>query len=454
MNTWISLLPPLLAIVLAITTRKAYLAILSGIVLGSILIAPTIPVGLMGSLNAISQTLQTSSALNSLIFILMVGAIIQLLQNSGAINNALQLITNNNWVKNRVQAQLITFAAGFLMCLEGIGSMMMVGVFGRPLFKRYHVSKQKLAFVANGTGAPLAWLLPFSSAGIFLTALIQVQVDQGLISGKAAQLVFASVPYQFYTLFILITVLLVAVTPFDFNKTTASTSNNKCSNSAIDVDSRSPYSLWVVMAPLYLLLLSMILIATVTGNGNPIDGDISSAIFYSGYVAVFGSVLIYTSHGLTLKPTLKWTLQGMLRILPAVMILTLAFSLSHVIGQLGTANYVAALMVDHAPQTLFPAIVFVVAIIISFATGSSGATVSILIPIALPMAEGMALPLPIVIGAGISGAVFGDQSSPISDSVIVAASAAGCTPDSHFSTQIPITFCIATLAFMSYLAVT
>ncbi|CAG20058.1 Na+/H+ antiporter [Photobacterium profundum] len=106
-------------------------------------------------------------------------------------------------------------------------------------------------------------------------------------------------------------------------------------------------------------------------------------------------------------------------------------------------------MVGHISEKTLPAIIFLIGIAISFATGSSGATVSILIPIALPMAAQMGLSLPLIIGA-----VFGDQSSPISDSIIVASSAAGCSPESHFRTQLPITLSVATMAFISYLLVT
>lgn len=452
MNNWISLLPPLLAISLAITTRKAYLAIFSGIVAGSLILAPSFLSGLVSSVNAIALTLQSPSALKSLLFILMIGSIIHLLQCSGAIRCALFIITEKKWIRNRTHAQLLTFGAGFLMCLEGVGSMMMVGVIGRQLFTNHQVSKQKLAFVANGTGAPLAWLLPISSAGIFLTSLIQVQIEQGIIEGVATQLVMDSVHYQFYTLFILLSVPLLSVLPHDF-KYEQEKSTIQVVETHIE-QSNPSHPLWVLMAPLYLLILSIVTIATVTGSGNPINGDISNAIYWSGYIALVGSALLYRLSGIKFNQTLRWVFQGVIQILPAVIILTLAFTLSHVIGELSTGNYLAQIMVGHISEKTLPAIIFLIGIAISFATGSSGATVSILIPIALPMAAQMGLSLPLIIGAVISGAVFGDQSSPISDSIIVASSAAGCSPESHFRTQLPITLSVATMAFISYLLVT
>ncbi|MGV2986651.1 Na+/H+ antiporter NhaC family protein [Vibrio sp. E150_011] len=443
MNTWISLLPPLLALSLAISTRKAYISIFSGIVVGSIILAPTLISGLVGSLRSLTLTLQSPSAIQSLVFILMIGAVINLLQRAGAISQALHVIsTKKQLIQNRAHAQLVTFFAGFLMCLEGIGSMMMVGVVGRSLFKQHDISSQKLAFIANGTGAPLAWLLPISSAGLFLASLVQAQIDQGVINGTAVDYVMDAMPYQLYTLLILFSVPVLSILPHDFKKQedkphVIHTKSNVKQN-------KLQYSLWISMAPLYLLILTIIVVTTLTG-------DISQAIYLSGYVALMGSALIFRTKGITLRDTVLWIFEGATRIFPAVMLLTLAFTFSHVIGSLGTGDYLAQLLNGNVATQLLPAIIFLTGITISFATGSSGATVSILIPIALPMAVQMGLSIPLLIGAVISGAVFGDQSSPISDSVIVAASAAECSPDSHFRTQFPIVSKVALMSLGGYL---
>ncbi|MGR5063734.1 Na+/H+ antiporter NhaC family protein [Photobacterium sp. DNB22_13_2] len=442
MNTWISLLPPLCAITLAISTRKAYIAIFSGIFVGSIILAPSLVAGLEETAKYLSLTLQSPSALKSLIFILMIGAIINLLQRSGAINHALYAIAEQKqWVRSRTHAQLLTFLAGFLMCLEGIGSMMMVGVVGRSLFKQYEISPQKLAFVANGTGAPLAWLIPVSSAGLFLTSLIQAQIDQRVIDGSAIQFVIDAIPYQFYTLLILLSVPLLSVLPHDF------THPKNMENQSVEDDFKRveiTFSLWVSMAPLYLLIVSIIFVTYLSG-------DVSNAIYCSGYIALVGSVCIYRTSGITLKSTLKWGVEGAIQILPAVIILALAFTFSHVIGALGTGDYLAKMLAGSIAIQFLPALIFLTGIVISFATGSSGATVSILIPIVIPMAAQMGLSIPMIIGAVVSGAVFGDQSSPISDSVIVAASAANCSSDSHFRTQLPIVLKVALIALLGFI---
>lgn len=443
MNNWISLLPPLLAILLAISTRKAYIAIFSGIILGSLILATSFISGLKGVIEALSLTLQSTSTIHSLIFILMIGAVINLLQRSAAIDHALQIIsTQRALIKNRSHAQLLAFIAGFLMCLEGIGSMMIVGVVGRPLFKQFDISSQKLAYIANSTGAPLAWLLPISSAGLFLVGLIQTQIDQGVIDGVSLDYVVQAMPYQFYTLLVLLSVPLLAVFQHDFKlaQQAGSAEQRALAQSAPIVP------LWVGMSPFYLLIMTIVIVVAL-------GGDISKAIYCSGYVALIGSAILFHVNGVPYKQSVSWMVSGAIRILPAVLILTLAFTFSHVIGQLGTGQFLAELLTANLAVSLLPCLIFLIGMMISFATGSSGATVSILTPIAIPIAVQMGFPVPVVIGAVLSGAVFGDQSSPISDSVIVAASAAQCSPESHFRSQLPIVASVALVAFGGYLGV-
>lgn len=445
MNTYIPLFPPLLAIALAISTRKSYLAIFSGIVLGSIILAPTLIAALEGVISSLFVTLQSTSTFQTLIFILMIGAIINMLQSAGAIDRALYLVTKKQqMIKNRYHAQLLTFSAGLLMCLEGIGSMMMVGVVGRPLFKRYNVSAEKLAFVANGTGAPIAWLLPISSAGLFLTGMIQSQIDQGVITGTALDLVIQAVPYQFYTVIVLVSVPLLSVVPFDFQHT-STPAKLESSNQVLSLDS-THHSLWVSLSPLYLLIASIIFIFVTLG-------DMSQATYLSGYVALIGSTFIFNANSIAFTQSVRWAADGAIHILPAVCILLLAFTFSGIIGSLGTGDVLAQLVNGSVPHQLLPAMIFLIGMAISFATGSSGATVSILLPIAIPMAVTMGSPLPIIVGAVISGSVFGDQSSPISDSVIVASSAAECSPERHFKTQLPIVTSVALIALFGFVAV-
>lgn len=296
-------------------------------------------------------------------------------------------------------------------------------------------------------------MLPISSAGLFLTSLVQAQIDQGVIQGSAIGYVLHAIPYQLYTLLILLSVPLLALLQHDFNPSvhitepthTQSLFNkpNTVEPGSFPLDAPNAHSLWLSMAPLYLLVLSIVLMAAVTGN-------ISQAIYCSGYVSLLGSLCVFCAAGIPLSHSLKWVMEGAKGIFPAVCILLLAFTFSRVIGSLGTGEVIAQLVSGNVAPLYLPAMIFLTGMAISFSTGSSGATVSILLPIVIPMAVSMDFSVPVVIGAVISGAVFGDQSSPISDSVIVAASAAACTPERHFNTQLPIVTKAAAVALTGY----
>lgn len=451
MDTWLTLLPPLLAITLAIITRQAYLSIFSGILAGSILLNGSLLTGLTGSFDAIATTFSSISAVKSLIFITMIGAVINILQQSGAVQRAIDcLLVQKNLVTSNRSAQLLTFLMGFLMCLEGIGSMMMVGLVGRPLFAQHKISKAKLAYVANSTGAPLAWLLPISSAGVFLASLLSNQIDNEVLTGKPMDYIFAAVGYQFYTILVLASVPLLAIWRHDFKSAPYSVEQQP------QRDKQAPLivaPITILILPLFLLLGSIIMITLITGDGNPIKGDIGNAVYWSGYISLLGAALAYRCVGISFTQYMNWVLEGFKQILPAVLILLLAFTLSSIINQLGSGAYLAGLVSQQFSIGVVPSMVFVIGMLISFSTGSSGATVSILIPIAISMAINMGIPVPMMIGAVISGAVFGDQSSPISDSVIVASSAAGCDPALHFRTQLPFTLVFATISIIGYLIV-
>lgn len=449
MNTWLTILPPCLAILLAITTRQVYVAIFAGILTGSILVSESLLLGVANSFNAIADTFQSPSSVKSLIFILMIGAIINVMRQSGGIDTLIfHLSRKRNLIKSKSGAQLITFSFGFLMCLEGVGSMMLVGLIGRPLFNKFNISREKLAFIANSTGSPLAWLMPFSGAGVFLVSLIGAQVENGTLNEQAITYVFAALPYQVYCIAILALVPILAFTKHDFGPLTTTDTDSTLTQN------ESPQTgIMAIVLPITILLVSILTISLTTGHGDILAGDIGSAIYWSGFISLIGSGIYFRMTRVSTDKYIQWCIQGMKEMLPAVIILVLAFSLSGITSQLGTGKYIAGLVSAELPVWLVPTSIFVICILISFSTGSSGATVSIMTPIIIPLAVGVDISVPLAIATVISGAVFGDQSSPISDSVIVASTAADCPPQRHFVTQLPYTLAVALLSFTFYLIV-
>ncbi|OLQ77773.1 sodium:proton antiporter [Photobacterium proteolyticum] len=448
MDSWLTLLPPCISILLAMTTRQVYVAIFTGIMAGSILLAQTVIGGIADSFNAIAVTFSSPSSVKSLIFIVMIGAIINVMQQSGGVEALIhQLSRQRGPVRTKVSAQLVTFGFGFLMCLEGVGSMMLVGVVGRPLFKQFEISNERLALVANCTGAPLAWLVPFSGAGVFLTSLIASEVEKGMLSEQPASYVLSALPYQFYTIVILALVPLLALLKKErLVANTGETVIVDNENMKSRVAAHSSATAFYLLVPIVLLITPIGLITYMTD-------DISSAVYLSGFISLIGSGVYFRANMVSVEQYIDWCLQGMKNMLPAAIILILAFSLSRVSGELGTGKYLATLFAGELPLGLVPVAIFVLCILISFSTGSSGATVSIMTSIVVSLAVSTGTSVPLCIAAMISGAVFGDQSSPISDSVIVASSAADCPPEKHFATQLPYTLAVALLSLAFYLVV-
>jgi len=450
MTNWLPLLPPVVAVALAITTRQVYLAIATGLVAGSILLQQNLVAGFSASFDAIAIVFSSSYAVKSLLFIAIIGALSNVMTRSGGLNSLLQFLSNKRGIaRSPAAAQLFTFSMGLVMCLEGIGSMMMVGMVGKPLFARHGLSKSRLAYFANSTGAPIAWLNPVSGAGVMLAGLIATQTETSTQTVKPISTLFASVPYQFYSLLVLLSVPLFALTKIGIKSHPQSIQQDE--QSQPDSCASNYWELIGGALPIMLLLISLIIICWHTGDGNLLKGHVSDAIYWSGYIALIGTGVYYTFNGVKVAQYIDWCIDGIKSMVPALVILVLAMALSQVIGKLGTGALLSRLLSDSLPLWLIPAAVFCVGMFISFSTGSSGAAVSILAPLAIGIALHLQLPIAMILGAVLSGAVFGDQSSPISDSVIVASSAAGCNPQQHFMTQLPITCSIAGVALAGYL---
>ncbi|OAJ93232.1 Na+/H+ antiporter NhaC family protein [Vibrio bivalvicida] len=449
MTNWLPLLPPLVAVTLAIATRQVFLAIATGLLTASIILQHNLFSGVTASFDAIAMVFSSRYAVKSLLFIAMIGALSNVMNQSGGLNNLLQFLSEKRGiVRSPASAQLFTFFMGLLMCLEGIGSMMMVGMVGKPLFARHGLSKTRLAYFANSTGSPIAWLNPASGAGVMLAGLIAAQSGGHLQAVKPISTLVAAVPYQFYSLLVLLSVPVLALTK---QKTQDNTQLKHQDRQPQSPESINHWKLIGGALPITLLLASVIAICWTTGSGSVMKGDVSDAVYWGGYIALIGSGIYYSLIGIKVAQYIEWCIDGIKGMVPALVILILAMALSQVIGKLGTGALLSKLLSDTLPLWLIPAVVFSVGIFISFSTGSSGATVSILAPLAIGLALHLHLPVAIVLGAVLSGAVFGDQNSPISDSVIVAASAAGCEPQQHFMTQLPITCSLAGFAMGGYL---
>ncbi|MGF1757216.1 sodium:proton antiporter [Photobacterium sagamiensis] len=455
MNTWLSLLPPTITIALAIATRQVYVSLFIGILSGAIILSGDFISGLTQGIDTIADVFSSSYATRNILFILMIGSVIKVMEHSGGIKGFVSAITNKSClVKSKKGAQLAAYTAGLLMFMEGIGSMMIAGLVGRPLYDKFGVSREKLAYTANCTGSPVAWLFPLSGAGVFLMSIIGSQVDAGVIEGAPLNYLLDAIPYQFYSLILIISVPVFILRDVEFGKMStmpARLAEPEIKDKSEGTDDKITVANMII--PLMLLISSIIGIILYTGQGDPSKGDTVSAIYWGVIMTLSGTGLYYWYKGIANMNTyVNWCIEGVQSMVPATIVLILAFALGNITNQLQTGVFVSHLIMDALPVWMIPAAIFITCCTISFSTGSSGAAISVMASLVIPLAATTGCSIPLALGAMVSGAVFGDQSSPISDSVIVAATAADCRSIDHFTTQIPYSIGAAGLSLVMFLA--
>ncbi|MCY6371216.1 sodium:proton antiporter [Clostridium ganghwense] len=455
---WISLAPVVLAIVLAFITKNVFVALLSGIISAGIIIDVQSS-QLFSGLNSIYQVFQDAWAAKSILFCLMIGAFVYVIEASGGVHGMVILLTEHKkMIKSKLGAQLVAYLIGLLMFIDATSSIVISGVAARPLFDRFNVSRAKLAYITDSTSSPVAWFVPFNAAGAFLMAMIGGQIAQGFIKGDPMTLIIAAMPYQLYGI---VSILIVGITIFskkDFGvmeveksaETTKIQSNDF--DGVYDSENINPNPRNMLI-PLIVFVGSIFAIMMITGNGNLLKGDGSTSIYIGVFITLVVTGIYYLIKGVTsFDNYIKWVMKGMSSYLEITVILTLAFALSSLVGQLGTGAYIAG-MCGSVSKALIPFIIFVLGMLMSFATGTSSGTVSVLIPIAVPLASALGVNMPLLLGAIISGAVFGDHCSPISDSTILASMIAEIDVMAHVKTQMPYAMTSGVIAGIGFLAI-
>lgn len=454
---WLSIVPVILAIILAFAAKNVFIALLSAIITAGIIL--DVKTGMIFTgLNSIYQVFQDDWAVKSILFCLMIGAFVYIIEVSGGVQGMIEyLIEKKKVVKSKIGAQLLVYVLGILLFIDGTSSIVISGVASRPLFDRFNVSRNKLAYITDSTSSPIAWFIPFNGAGAFLMAMIGGQVSAGIIEGDPMSIVISAMPFQLYGI---ISILMVALVIFmDYYRNTeghwstvngverqeAAYTSQMSFNESIVPKARNMF------VPLALLVGSIFSIMYITGDGNILRGDGSTGIYIGVILTLIVTGIYYIAQGITNAGTyLKWVIKGMSNYLGVTMILTLAFAFSNLVSQLKAGVFIATISSGVNPMFI-PLMIFIVGAIMSFATGTSGGTVAVLIPIAFPMAVALGVNIPMIVGAIISGSVFGDHCSPISDSTILSSMIAEVNVMDHVKTQIPYALTSAAIASVGFL---
>jgi Na+/H+ antiporter NhaC len=447
----LSIIIPILTIVLAIITKDVIVSLLGGIFAGLLVINAYDPLAASAGLfNGIIEQFSHGWITKTLLFTLFVGSIIHLLNQSGAVKSFVAYIdTKASRIDSPVGAQMLAYVVGIVIFIESSITSLVAGTVAKPLCDRNGISRAKLAYICDSTSAPVCSLIPLNAWGALLLGLIVSAVDGKVIEGDGISLLIASIPYNFYAIFTLLIVLAVIFKKWEIGPMKTAL----ISTVATETSSESaPPALMPMLLPIIVMVAAVPAGLVITGKGDLFKGSGSTSVYYATIVTLFVMYLCYlATKRLNHRTFLDGTFRGMGEMLPIAAIMLLAIFIGKVIGDLGTAKYLSSLLQGNISPALMPMLIFLTASITAFATGTSWGTFSIMMPIALALAAAMHLDIPLTIAAVISGGIFGDHASPISDTTIISSMAAGCDHVEHVRTQLPYALIGGGLAALAFL---
>ena len=447
---FLSLLIPLLIIALAIITKDVVVSLLVGILVAQLILNDfEILTSIVSMLDKFVGLFSEGWITKTILFALLVGSIIRLLSDSGAVGGFIAYLDKKQKSLNSPKgALLLAYLLGLVIFIESSITVLVSGSVARPLCDKNGVSREKLAFVCDSTSAPICSLIPFNAWGALLLGLIITAIDSGVIEGSGLSLLITSILFNFYSLITIVLVLIVIL----FNIDIGPMKDAKAHPIEKSVSIKSDRSPLLMILPIVVMIAMVPISLYYTGKGDILQGSGSTSIFYSVLSTLLFIYIYYlATKTISHKKYFESFYGGIGDMVPIVLILLLAFLIGDVIKELGTAKYLASMLDGNISPLLLPMFIFIISAIMAFATGTSWGTFSIMMPIGLALGATFDLYLPLVIGAVISGGIFGDHVSPISDTTIISSMASGCDHIAHVKTQMPYALISAGLASILYL---
>lgn len=463
----LSLLPPIIAVILAIRSRNVILSLFCGGFVGVMIFCGGNPLLAVQSLIGDYFFVQLTDSYNAgvIVLVVFIGGFIKLMEKSGGAKAFSQSVYK--YVNTRLKAQMCAWAGGIIIFFSDLGTPLLVGPVFRPLFDKLKISREKLAWILDSTSSPVAILIPFIGWGVYIMGLIKAEFDNlGIMESDYTTFVRA-IPFQFYAILAIIMIPLVAFTKLDFSQMKKAEQRAEQQKEDFSFGEQEEqreivkgYSLKnakPVMVILPIIVVFVTLFGTLAPLGFPfakVDGNAFRVSLTMGYF--FGAVvlmaLICLFKVMDFNETFKVYVGGMKGMTDVAVTLILAWSLGKMISGLGTAEFIVEfLKAIRFSAALVPAAIFLFGAFISFSTGSSWGTFAIMMPLAVPMAQAFGIPFYIAIGAVLSGGLFGDHCSPISDTTILSSTGAECDLVDHIKTQLPYALVNGAIAFTAYI---
>jgi Na+/H+ antiporter NhaC len=467
---FLSILPPVIAIILALRTKQVYVALVFGIWFSWLIINDwNFLSGTLATLEGMVNVFKSESNTRTIMFSALVGALLLFIQYSrgveGFINKLNKLIIyfeKKEAGYSRIIIQLLALVTGLLLFVETSISSLTVGTLYRPVFDKLKIPREKLAYIADSSSAPSSILIPFNAWGAFVMGLL---LTQGL--ENPFSLMLSSIKYNFYPILAILLVFLVIVFKKDIGpmakaeKRTRETGKllNKGSKPMLSDEITSlkpkenipakarnmiiPLATMVFMMPFFLAYTGWSSVENYTSITNHVSqaigqGSGSSSVLYAVITSILVAMILYRSQGIMRsKEMVNLILKGISELMPLALLMLLAFGIGDACNQLGTGQFVANWSKDWLSPEFLPAAVFIISSVIAFSTGTSWGTFAIMLAISIPMAEIHGSEISLVIAATLGGGIFGDHCSPISDTSIISSMASASDHIDHVRTQLP-----------------
>jgi Na+/H+ antiporter NhaC len=459
--SWYSILPPIIAIILAIWTKQVILSLFAGIWMGFTLLNGFNPlVGVTEGINGLIHVFGDAGDTRVIIFTLLIGSLIATIEYSGGVRGFVHFLETRRWVHNGFRAQMLAWGTGLFIFVESNITLLVAGSVSRPLFDRYEISREKLAYLIDATSAPVCAMIPLNAWGAVIIGLVaSTGVDNAL------DVFISSIPYNFYAIVAIVLAAVVIWKNIDLGPMKKAEERTRNGDIlwpgaapminlpvAETVESDEVPSAAFMVLPIVTMVLMMPVGLYITGNGNLIEGSGSVSVLWAviAAIVVAWSMILGKGRG-SINELMQIFMKGAGALLPIAAILLFALALGDVAQALGTGTYVAGVVGDTIPGPLLAPLIFIVSAFIAFSVGSSWGTFAIMIPIAIPIATTLGYPVPLFLGAAISGAIFGDHASPISDTTVVASMAAATDHIDHVRTQLPYALLAAAIAAALFL---
>lgn len=467
-STGWALLPPVVAIALALITKEVYSSLFIGIVVGAVLygggnVERTILHAFGDDNGGFVSVLTDSYNVGILIFLVILGTIVAMMNKAGG--SAAFGKWASEHIKTKVGAQLATILLGVLIFIDDYFNCLTVGSVMRPVTDKHNVSRAKLAYLIDATAAPVCIIAPVSSWAAAVS---------GFVKGEDGLTLFVrAIPYNFYAILTIVMMVTMVLLKVEFGPMAKHEKNadngdlfsmgDRTQNIQEDEQGSSKGKVIDLVIPILCLVVCCVIGMIYTGGffkGKDFitafsNSDASVGLAIGSFFGLVITIVLYVIRRvLPFKNCMDCLVDGFRAMVPAILILTMAWTLKSMTDSLGAKEFVAMSMKSVAGDfiSLLPAVIFLVACFLAFATGTSWGTFGILIPIVVAVFEGSNYELMIIsISACMAGAVCGDHCSPISDTTIMASAGAECDHVNHVSTQLPYAIVAAAVSFFSFI---